>query len=82
MTVFELKQRLIQKINHTKNNRILEEVYRLLENEETDNTSFPLSDEQKNAIAESQVQYRNGQIITGEQADKDVDEWLKTTKAP
>jgi hypothetical protein len=77
MTVIELKQHLIQKINHTKNNRILEEVYRLLENEEADNTNFTLSEEQKSAIAESQAQYRNGQIITGEQADKDVDEWLK-----
>ena len=72
----ELKKRLIGKINRTKNNEILEEVYRLLENEETDDTIYELSDEQKNVISESQKQYRNGQFMKGEQADKEIDEWL------
>lgn len=37
MTINELKKRLIWKINQSENNEILEEMYRLIENEETNN---------------------------------------------
>jgi len=40
MTVIELKKRLIQKINQTENNGILEEMYRLIVNEDTDSNIY------------------------------------------
>ena len=76
MTEMELKKRLIVKINQTNNNEILEEAYRLLCNEEADNSVYEFSPEQRNAIDEAQKQYRNGQFLTNEQADKAIDEWL------
>jgi len=76
MTVFELKKRLIRKINQTENSGILEEMYRLIVNEETDSSVYQLSDDQKNAIEEAQQQFKNGQFLNSEQADKDVEEWL------
>lgn len=76
MTVIELKKRLIGKINSTDNNEILEEMYRLIENEETDLSVYKLSSEQKGAIEEAQDQYRKGNILTNEQADKEIDGWL------
>ena len=46
MTVTELSKRLIGKINATENNELLEEMYRLLTNEEIANSIYKLSDEQ------------------------------------
>ena len=75
MTEMELKKKLIGKINQTKNNEILEEMFRLILNEESDNI-YELSSEQKNAVEEAQNQYKNGQFLKSEQADKKIDEWL------
>jgi hypothetical protein len=76
MTVIELRKKLIGKINRIKNDKILEEIYRLIENEETDLDVYLLSTDQKNAIAEAQQQIKNGDYLTDEQADKEIDEWL------
>lgn len=76
MSVIELKKKLIGKINQTQNNQILEEMYRLIANEETDQSIYQLSDEQKNAVEEAQIQFKNGQFLKSEQADKDIEEWL------
>ena len=76
MTVTELRKRLIGKINQTDNNEILEEMYRLIVNEETDDRIYKLSDEQINAVEEAQEQFKNGQFLKSEQADKEIEEWL------
>ncbi len=76
MTVIELKKRLIRKIGHTDNEELLEEMYRLIENEETDFSVYELSEEQKSAVEDAQRQYREGDILTDEQANNEIDEWL------
>ena len=76
MTVTELKKKLIGKINQTENNEILEEMYRLIVNEETDDSIYELSDEQNNVVQEAREQFKNGQFLKSEQADKEIDEWL------
>jgi hypothetical protein len=76
MTVLELRKRLIGKINQTENNELLEEMYRLITNEEADNSIYVLSEEQRNAVEEAQLQFKNGQFLKSEQADKDIEEWL------
>jgi hypothetical protein len=45
-------------------------------NQESTNCTYQLSDEQLNAVEEGQLQFKNGQVLTGEQADKDIEEWL------
>jgi len=76
MTIIELKKRLIGKINQTENSGILEEMYRLIANEETDGSIYVLSDEQKKAVEEGQQQFKNGQFLKSEQADDEIEEWL------
>jgi len=44
MTVTELRKKLIRKINQTENNELLEEMYRLIVNEDADNSIYELSD--------------------------------------
>ena len=80
MTEIELKKKLIGKINQTKNNEILEEMLRLILNEETDSV-YELSPDQTNTVEEAQMQFRNGQFLTDEQADKKIDEKADKTSA-
>ena len=60
MTALELKQRLIMKINQTQDNEILEDMYCLIANKDTDNNIYELSDEQKNAVVEGHLQFKTG----------------------
>ncbi|MBL7968018.1 MAG: hypothetical protein JNK09_13540 [Prolixibacteraceae bacterium] len=76
MTAKELKKKLIHKIDISENNELLEEMYRLIANEEADTNIYDLSEQQLKAVEEGQLQYRNGEFLTEEQADKDIEEWL------
>ena len=76
MAVAGLKQKLIGKINQTEDSGILEEMYRLIVNEETEGCIYVLSDEQRNAVEEAQQQFKNGQFLNSEQADQEIKEWL------
>lgn len=76
MSTMELRKRLIDKIQKTKDERILEEAYRLLELETEDIEIYRLNDDQKKAISEARQQIKNGQFLTEEQANKEIDEWL------
>lgn len=76
MSVTELRKKLIRKINESENNEILEEMYHMIANEEIDKGIYLLSEDQKRAVEESQEQFKNGQFLTGEIADKEIDEWL------
>lgn len=73
----ELKQKLISKIEQTEDNTLLEEMLRLLNIETTDLNLIELSEKQKEAIDEAREQIKNGQYLTDEQANQEVDEWLK-----
>lgn len=76
MTVKELKQKLIGKISQSENNILLEEMYRMITNEDSDDTVYELSEEQIKAVEEGQLQYKDGRFLTQEQADKDIEEWF------
>ena len=77
MSTIELRKQLIDKIQKTDDKKILEEVYRLLELESDDIEIYKLNADQKKGISEAREQIKNGQYLTEEQANKDVDEWLK-----
>ena len=77
MSTIELRKQLIDKIQKTEDNKILEEVYRLLELESDDIEIYKLNADQKKGISEAREQIKNGQYLTEEQANKDIDEWLK-----
>ena len=77
MSTIELRKRLIEKIQKTNNENLLEEAYRLLELETQDIEVYKLTDEQRKAINEARQQIKNGEFLTDEQANKEIDEWLK-----
>ncbi len=76
MSTSELSNRLIEKIKETKDERILEEAYGLLDLENENIEVYKLNDAQKKAINESREQIKNGKFLTEEEANKEIDEWL------
>lgn len=76
MTVNDLKQKLIHRIDQSENRELLEEMYRIIANEESVESLYELSEDQIRAVEEGQLQYKEGKFLTSEQADKEVDEWL------
>ncbi|HTJ48419.1 MAG TPA: hypothetical protein VL443_03115 [Cyclobacteriaceae bacterium] len=76
MSTVKLRKRLIEKIQKTENENLLLEAYRLLELENEDLEVYKLSDEQINVVNEARQQIKNGQYLTDDQANKDIDEWL------
>jgi PHD/YefM family antitoxin component YafN of YafNO toxin-antitoxin module len=76
MSTPELRLKLIERIQKTDNNEILEEVYRLLQLETDDDEVYQLSPEQQSAVAEAREQIQTGKFLTENQADKDIEEWL------
>jgi len=76
MSSAELKKRLIDKIQETDNKNLLEEAFRLLQMESEDFEVYKLSEDQKNAVNEARQQIKNGQFLTDDEANKDIDEWL------
>ena len=77
LNMISLKERLIKKIQATTNKDLLEEVYRLLENNMDDREVYKLSADQKDAIKEGQQQIKRGEFLTDEKANKEAEEWLK-----
>jgi len=77
MSTKELRRRLIDKIQKTDNENLLEEAYRLLELETQDIEVYKLTDEQRKAVIDARQQIKDGQFLTDEQANNEIDEWLK-----
>ena len=76
MSTIELRKRLIDKVQKTQDERVLEEAYRLLEIETEDIEIYKLNDDQKKAISQARQQIKDGQFLTNEQANTEIDEWL------
>lgn len=76
MSTIELKERLIEKIQETNDDNILEEAYRLLELEATDTAIYKFSESQKTAIETYRLQIKEGKFLSNDEANKDIEEWL------
>jgi len=76
MTTAELKKRLIRRIDRIEDDFILEEILRLVEGEKDNKEIYHLSEEQLKAVEEAEEEYRNGDFISGEEADRIIKEWL------
>ena len=76
MSIIELKQKLISRIQETVDDSLLEEALRLLNIESSESEALTLNEEQVKAVNEAQAQIKNGQFLTNEQANKEIDEWL------
>lgn len=76
MSTIELRKRLIDKIQKTDNEDLLAEAFRLLDLESEDIEIYKLNNDQRKAISEARQQIKNGQFLTDEQSNKEIDEWL------
>jgi BioD-like phosphotransacetylase family protein len=71
-----LKNKVIGRINQINDELLLAEVYRLLESTVDDSSLFQLSNNHKTAIDEAKDQIANGNYLTNEQSNKEINEWL------
>ena len=76
MSTIELRKLLIEKIQLTDDDKLLEEASRLLEVEIVESDVYILNDKQKMAIEEGRKQIMNGEYLTDEESNKEIDEWL------
>ena len=76
MSAIELRKRLIDKIQKTENEDLLEEIYRFLDLDTNDIEIYKLNETQKKAIAEAREQVKNGVVLTEELANREIDKWL------
>jgi hypothetical protein len=79
MSTIELKERLIDKISHTDDENILAEVNRLLgiETESEADDVFIFNEAEKMKIEEARLQIKNGDFLSHDEANKEIDEWLE-----
>jgi predicted transcriptional regulator len=76
MSTIELRKLLIEKIQLTDDDKLLEEASRLLEVEIEESDVYVLNDKQKDAIEEGRKQIINGEYLTDEESNNEIDEWL------
>lgn len=76
MSTIELRKLLIEKIQITDDDKLLEEASRLLEVDIDESDVYILNDKQKEAIEEGRKQIINGEYLTDEESNKEIDEWL------
>ena len=76
MSTVELRKRLIEKIQLTDDDKLLEEASRLLEVEIEFPDFYIINDKQREAIEEGKKQIINGAYLSDEESNKEIDEWL------
>ena len=76
MSTIELRKRLIEKIQLTDDDKLLEEASRLLEVEIELPDFYIINDKQREAIEEGKNQIINGAYLSDEESNKEIDEWL------
>ncbi len=76
MSTVELKEKLIEKIKNTDNEMILVEAFRLLDIDTFDLDVYRFSKEERNEVNASRFQISNGQYLTNEVANEEIEQWL------
>lgn len=77
MNSSDLKLDLIKHISASENLNLLKEIKRLLSLETNDQDVYKFSPEQLQRVNESLEQYKQGQVMTQEEAEIDIQKWLK-----
>ena len=75
MSTAELKIDLISRIANTEEPRIIEELCKLLDFE-LDNETHKLNPQQLQRVSEAKAEYLAGNVVSEQQADEEIDEWL------
>jgi len=76
MTTLELRNKVIGRIKKVEDDEILNDVYKLLDENFDDDEIYSLSDNHKSAIKLASDQIARGEYLTNDEANKGIDEWL------
>lgn len=76
MNASDVKIDLIQRIAQLKEPGIIAELQKLLDFE-LDTGEYILTDLQKDRIAEARQEYKNSAFLTNDQANQNIEQWLK-----
>ena len=76
MTTKELKHTVIDKVNEIEDETLLNDLIKLIDDNSLDNNIYQLSSNHKSAIDKANKQIENGDYVTNEQSNKEIDEWL------
>ena len=77
MNTVDIKKKLIHEINLSDNKNLLEEFYNFLNQENEIQQIYKLSNEQKSAILDARNQIKNGDFLTNEAANREIDKWIE-----
>jgi len=77
MSITEIKKGIIEKVNEVNDDRILEEVYKILQTTSVEKKGYVFSKLQRASLDAIDVDMDKGDFVTHEQSEKDLDEWLK-----
>lgn len=77
MTTKELRNKLIDKIKQIDDDEILKEIYRMIEEANSDEEIFHLSEDHIKAIEEAKSQIKKGEFLTNSQVNEEIGKWLK-----
>ena len=75
MSIIELKEKLISKINITNNDEVLQGMLRFLDFESKSGV-YKLDEDQKNSIGLAREQMNSGEFYTEDEANILTDKWL------
>ncbi|MGC3977457.1 MAG: hypothetical protein QM751_04035 [Paludibacteraceae bacterium] len=75
MSTAELKIDLISRIANTEEPRIIEELRRLLDFE-LNEEAYKLNPLQLQRVSAAQIEYRSGNVLSRQQADEAIKQWL------
>jgi hypothetical protein len=76
MTIQELRLKVIDKVNKLDDDSLLNDLIRLIDDNENDDEKYELSDNHKKAINRAVDQIENGDYLTNEQSNNQINEWL------
>ncbi|MEO8887027.1 MAG: hypothetical protein ABI367_13260 [Mucilaginibacter sp.] len=77
MTAIELKEKLIEKIRNTDNIELLDHLSDVIEFESNIGEVHVMSPGEIEAVNDGLEQIKNGQWISHEEVNREIDEWLK-----
>ncbi|HRO42471.1 MAG TPA: hypothetical protein PL009_06535 [Flavipsychrobacter sp.] len=75
MSLRELKEQIKAQIEVIEDEAKLQDIKNFIEDETEDN--YVLTEEQWKRVEEARAQYRRGEYLTQEEAEKEIDEWLE-----
>ncbi len=79
MSIKDAKDKIIAKVNATSDEHLIAEVYKLLgiDMADFDEKPMQLSQAEIDAIEKGLDDIKNGRVISMEDANKEIDKWLK-----